>query len=85
MESRTVKTFFLRCLSALGWLIYLLDDPSIIMKIGLCQCGHKELQHSNDDSKQCLACNPASRCPGFLLFQKPNYAESGVSAAEVER
>lgn len=74
-------TAAMRCLQVAGWLIYLLDDPSIILKIGRCYCGHKEMEHSNDDARMCLLCDPPSRCPGgFLLFQKPNHASQRIQA-----
>jgi hypothetical protein len=52
-----------------GWLIYVLDDPSILLKVGLCYCGHRENQHANDDGKECLICG--ARCPRFAIFTPP--------------
>lgn len=54
-------------LRVVGYFLIIADDPSILLKWNQCHnCKHLEMNHANDDSKECLLCKNASDCPGFV-------------------
>lgn len=62
-------------LSFVGWVWFVADNPSVLMQVGLCVCGHREMHHANDDSRECLVCEPASKCPRFFPVSPPKKYE----------